>query len=82
MQSSSDPLIPLLQEIDYQKKHDIVHGGGGGKDKFVSIMSDFVSIASYNFSEVEEQVMEMKEKVSFWLCIYLYALQNFHKTYS
>ncbi|XP_064600215.1 disheveled-associated activator of morphogenesis 1-like [Liolophura sinensis] len=31
-------------------------------DKFVSVMGDFVTLASYNFSEIEEAYTEMKHK--------------------
>ena len=54
-------LADIQKEIDYQKK-DAIANGGNTKDGFVSIMSDFLSIATYNFSELEEQVTEMKEK--------------------
>ena len=33
--------------------------------KFVSVMTDFVAVASYNFSEIEEAYIEMISKVYF-----------------
>ena len=32
-------------------------------DRFVSVMNQFATVASYNFSEVEESTAEMKQKV-------------------
>ncbi len=32
-------------------------------DKFISVMKNFVTVASYNFSELEDSVTEMKIKV-------------------
>ena len=33
------------------------------RDKFVPVMTDFITVATYNFSEVEEAYVEMKQKV-------------------
>ncbi len=49
--------MPLVsQEVQYRKKQAF---GNARDDKFVSVMSDFLSVAAYNFSEVEEQVTEI-----------------------
>ena len=56
----------LLQELDYYKKKGVTF------DKFVSVMRDFITVASYNFSELEETVAEMKQKVRFFFMIFLY----------
>ncbi len=32
-------------------------------DKFISVMKNFVTVASYNFSELEDSLNEMKTKV-------------------
>ena len=63
-------LADIEKEIDYQKKSNIVTGQS--KDKFVSEMSNFVSHRSYDFSEVEEQLAEMKERVSKSVTVMLY----------
>ena len=34
-----------------------------GDVRFVSVMTDFVAVASYNFSEIEEAYTEMINKV-------------------
>lgn len=34
------------------------------QDKFVSVMGDFVSVATFNFSDLEEKHRDMKSKVS------------------
>lgn len=46
--------------MKYRKKQGF---GNSPSDKFVSVMSDFLSVAAYNFSEVEEHVTEMRERV-------------------
>lgn len=56
-----------LREIDtelaYHKNKPNVNGTS--RDKFVTVMSDFTSIAAYNFSELEDQLVDMKTKVGF-----------------
>ena len=54
-------MLPAFQEIQYRKKQGYA---SSLEDKFISVMSDFLSVAAYNFSELEEQVAEMKERVS------------------
>ena len=48
------------QEIDYHRNKTNVNLQ---RDKFVSIMSDFISVATYNFSELEDLFNDMKDKV-------------------
>ena len=54
-------LKDIEKELTYFQKKSICDGR---KDKFVSVMNDFVTVAAYNFSELEEQVTEMKQRVS------------------
>ena len=55
-------LKDIEKELTYYQKKAICNDGR--KDKFVSVMNDFVTVAAYNFSELEEQVIEMKQRVS------------------
>lgn len=48
-----------LQELDYQKKRPQELG-----DKFVSVVSQFITVASFSFSDVEDSLSEAKELVS------------------
>ena len=41
------------------------------KDKFVSVMGDFCTVAAYNFLEVEETYADMKQKV-------MHCLRSWH----
>lgn len=55
-------LQELTSELDYHRsKPDVSQAKD---DKFVSIMSDFVAVSSYNFAELEDQLNEMKARVS------------------
>lgn len=52
-----------LQEIEKEVEYHRSKGGNtSSADKFVSVMHDFVSVAAYNFSELEDQMAEMREK--------------------
>ena len=53
-----------MKEIEKEIQHRKKQLASSAQDKFVSVMSDFTSVATYNFSEVEEQLVEMKERVS------------------
>lgn len=53
------PLLVGLQELDYQKKRPQELG-----DKFVSVVSQFITVASFSFSDVEDSLSEAKELVS------------------
>lgn len=47
-----------LQELEYQKKRPQELG-----DKFVSVVSQFITVASFSFSDVEDSLAETKELV-------------------
>lgn len=47
------------QELDYQRKRPQELG-----DKFVSVVSQFITLASFSFSDVEDSLTEAKELVS------------------
>lgn len=55
----SPPLVVGMQELDYQKKRPQELG-----DKFVSVVSQFITVASFSFSDVEDSLAEAKELVS------------------
>lgn len=59
----SFPLLDLfvfpLQELEHQKKRPQELG-----DKFVSVVSQFITVASFSFSDVEDSLTEAKELVS------------------
>ena len=46
------------QELEYQKKRPQELG-----DKFVSVVSQFITVASFSFSDVEDSLAEAKELV-------------------
>ena len=48
----------ISQELDFLKSREM-----GRSDRFVPAMSDFITIAAYKFSEMEEMLVEMKQKV-------------------
>lgn len=52
-------LVSLHQELEYQKKRPQELG-----DKFVSVVSQFITVASFSFSDVEDSLTEAKELVS------------------
>lgn len=49
---------PYSQELEYQKKRPQELG-----DKFVSVVSQFITVASFSFSDVEDSLTEAKELV-------------------
>ncbi|MEQ2204130.1 hypothetical protein XENOCAPTIV_008375 [Xenoophorus captivus] len=53
------PKDMLEQELDFQKKRPQELG-----DKFVSVVSQFIAVASFSFSDVEDSLTEAKELVS------------------
>lgn len=62
----------MFQEITFLDNRPKERG-----DKFVSVMGDFVTLASYNFSEIEEAYTEMKHKVGCCLCgVYKFMYLN------
>lgn len=48
-----------LQELQYQQSRVRDRG-----DKFVPVVSDFITVASFSFSELEDLLNEAKEKVT------------------
>uniref|UniRef100_A0A8C4NGJ5 Dishevelled associated activator of morphogenesis 2 n=2 Tax=Eptatretus burgeri TaxID=7764 RepID=A0A8C4NGJ5_EPTBU len=50
-------LRALEEELNFQSTHPTSPG-----DKFVPVMSDFITVASFGFSELEDQLTEAKEK--------------------
>ena len=53
-------LFKSFQELDYQRRNGL---STSPNDKFVTVMGGFVSVATYNFQELEEQVQEARENV-------------------
>lgn len=51
-------LLLLFQELDYQKRRMRESG-----DRFVPVMSDFITVASFSFSELEDLLNEARDKV-------------------
>ncbi|ELT93552.1 hypothetical protein CAPTEDRAFT_175180 [Capitella teleta] len=49
-------LKDIEQEVQHQKSTDSC------STKFISVMSDFLSVATYNFSELDDQFKDAKEK--------------------
>lgn len=56
---SSTQFLSLMQELEFQKKSPQQYG-----DKFVSVVSQFITVASFSFSDVEDSLSEAKELVS------------------
>ncbi|XP_072555514.1 disheveled-associated activator of morphogenesis 2 isoform X1 [Paramormyrops kingsleyae] len=52
-------LKALEAELQYQQRRPRDHG-----DKFVPVVSDFITVASFSFSELEDQLNEAKNKFS------------------
>uniref|UniRef100_A0AAZ3RUM5 Dishevelled associated activator of morphogenesis 1b n=1 Tax=Oncorhynchus tshawytscha TaxID=74940 RepID=A0AAZ3RUM5_ONCTS len=50
--------LSLCQELEFQKKRPQEVG-----DKFVSVVSQFITVASFSFSDVEDSLTEAKEAV-------------------
>lgn len=46
------------QELQYQQSRARERG-----DKFVAVIGDFITVAGFSFSELEEQLAEAKDKV-------------------
>uniref|UniRef100_A0A8C5CKV9 Dishevelled associated activator of morphosis 2 n=1 Tax=Gadus morhua TaxID=8049 RepID=A0A8C5CKV9_GADMO len=51
------PPPPLLQELQYQQSRTQERG-----DKFVAVIGDFITVAGFSFSELEDQLSEAKDK--------------------
>lgn len=50
----------MFKELEYQKSQPSQPG-----DKFVSVVSQFITVASFSFSDVEDLLAEAKDLVSF-----------------
>lgn len=48
-----------LQELQYQQSRTRERG-----DKFVAVIGDFITVAGFSFSELEDQLSEAKDKVA------------------
>lgn len=46
------------QELEYQKSQPQIHG-----DKFVSVVSQFITVAGFSFSEAEDSLQDAKDLV-------------------
>lgn len=55
----SHPLVCSPQELHYQQSRTRERG-----DKFVAVISDFITVAGFSFSELEDQLSEAKDKVA------------------
>ena len=51
-------LKEIEKELEFFQNQASLHG-----DCFITVMNQFATVASYNFSEVEESTAEMKQKV-------------------
>lgn len=49
----------IEKEILYQRNHK----SGHPDDRFIQVMSDFITVAGYKYSELEEKFKEMEERV-------------------
>lgn len=49
----------IEKEILYQRNHKTGHPD----DRFIQVMSDFITVASYKYSELEDKFKEMQERV-------------------
>lgn len=55
-------LKALKKELEVQQKR-VTAGETDRRDKFVSVMTDFVTVADLGFMEVEEMMKEAQDKV-------------------
>lgn len=51
--------LPVFKELEYQKSQPLQPG-----DKFVSVVSQFITVASFSFSDVEDLLAEAKDLVN------------------
>lgn len=58
LQRSLTRLFLPLQELHYQQSRTRERG-----DKFVAVIGDFITVAGFSFSELEDQLSEAKDKV-------------------
>lgn len=57
----------MFKELEYQKSQPPQPG-----DKFVSVVSQFITVASFSFSDVEDLLAEAKDLVSLLMHTYCY----------
>lgn len=69
-------MFACVQELDYQKKQPQQLG-----DKFVSVVSQFITVASFSFSDVEDSLSEAKELVSRRHCCGLFEPSGRHHSH-
>nr|XP_046268384.1 disheveled-associated activator of morphogenesis 1 [Scatophagus argus] len=50
-----------LKSVDAELQYQQTQSSQGAKDKFVSVVSQFITVASFTFSDVEESLTEAKE---------------------
>lgn len=65
-----------VQELDYQKKRPQELG-----DKFVSVVSQFITVASFSFSDVEDSLSEAKELVGRRRCCGQFEPSGTHRSH-
>jgi len=57
-----------LQEVEYHRSQG-PNAQHRHHDKFVSVMSGFLSVSAFNFSELEEKYREAKSQVNAFLLL-------------
>ena len=67
MESEVNVLRTGLKDIEKELDHhkNLPSQMDGRPDKFVTVMKNFVTVAAYNFSELEDSLKEMKTKVTY-----------------
>ena len=65
LESEINVLRTGLKDIEKELEHhrNLPSQYDGKPDKFVTVMKNFVTVAAYNFSELEDSLKEMKTKV-------------------
>jgi len=58
-----------MQEVEYHRSHE-ANAHYQQHDKFVSVMSGFLSVSAFNFSELDEKYREAKNQVDTLFCCY------------
>ena len=57
----------IEKEILYQRNHK----SGNAHDRFVQVMSDFITVAGYKYSELEDKFKEMQDRVSTYYHVFI-----------
>lgn len=65
------PLVSFYphQELHYQQSRTRERG-----DKFVAVIGDFITVAGFSFSELEDQLSEAKDKVTKYLTAHIWVV--------